>query len=148
MIRPRARNVRARRLLLPRQQHAARFKRVIIELNLVPQSSALSTERRQMPRTRGHGSDPIDDNGHDTHVAGMIGAAGNNGTGCAALRLKSQSKTSIASCHFRISAGSVDCLNADGAAPYSVFRVIPWSREGLRGVHADDRLGRTSRRIC
>ena len=35
--------------------------------------------------TANHDSDPMDDDGHGTHVAGIIGAVGNNGIGVAGV---------------------------------------------------------------
>ena len=47
-------------------------------------------------------SDPMDDNGHGTHVAGIIGAVGNNGTG-------------VTGVNWSVSLMSVKSLNADGS---------------------------------
>jgi serine protease len=56
--------------------------------------------------------DPMDDNGHGTHVAGTIGATGNNGVGIAGINWV----TKIVACKFLDStgngttAGAIDCL--------------------------------------
>lgn len=58
-------------------------------------------------------NDPLDDNGHGTHVAGTIGAAGNNGLGVAGVNWKVQ----IMACKFMDATGSgaisdaIECLN-------------------------------------
>lgn len=58
-------------------------------------------------------NDPLDDNGHGTHVAGTIGAAGNNGQGVAGVNWNIQ----IMACKFMNSSGSgttadaIECLN-------------------------------------
>ena len=58
-------------------------------------------------------NDPLDDNGHGTHVAGTIGAAGNNGQGVAGVNWNVQ----IMACKFMNSSGSgttadaMECLN-------------------------------------
>ena len=52
--------------------------------------------------------DPFDDNGHGTHVSGIIGAAGNNGTGVAGVNWTVQ----ILPCKFITSDGSGDISHA------------------------------------
>ena len=52
--------------------------------------------------------DPIDDHGHGTHVAGTIGARGNNGVGVVGVNWTIQ----IAACKFLNSAGSGTTANA------------------------------------
>jgi thermitase len=58
-------------------------------------------------------SDPMDDNEHGTHVAGIIGAAGNNAVGVAGVNWT----TSILACKFLNfsgagnNAGAIECLN-------------------------------------
>ncbi|MBT1073312.1 S8 family serine peptidase [Pelotalea chapellei] len=58
-------------------------------------------------------NDPLDDNGHGTHVAGTIGATGNNGQGVAGVNWNVQ----IMACKFMDSTGSgttadaIECLN-------------------------------------
>lgn len=58
-------------------------------------------------------NDPLDDNGHGTHVAGTIGAAGNNGQGVTGVNWNVQ----LMACKFMDSAGSgttagaIECLN-------------------------------------
>jgi subtilisin family serine protease len=60
-----------------------------------------------------HSGDPMDDNGHGTHTAGTIGAAGNNGIGVVGVAWN----TRILSCKFLSSTGSgsdsgaAECLN-------------------------------------
>lgn len=46
-------------------------------------------------------SDPMDDNGHGTHCAGVIGAVGNNGAGIAGVNWKVQ----LLGCKFMDSTG-------------------------------------------
>lgn len=59
-----------------------------------------------------HDSDPLDDNGHGTHVAGIIGAVGNNGLGVAGINWNAQ----IIACKFMDASGSgpvsaaIECL--------------------------------------
>jgi hypothetical protein len=52
--------------------------------------------------------DPFDDNGHGTHVSGIIGAAGNNGTGVAGVNWTVQ----ILPCKFITADGSGDISHA------------------------------------
>jgi thermitase len=60
-----------------------------------------------------HTYDPKDDNGHGSHVAGTIGAVGNNGVGVAGVNWNVQ----IAACKFLDASGSgstidaIECLN-------------------------------------
>jgi subtilisin family serine protease len=60
-----------------------------------------------------HSGDPMDDNGHGTHTAGTIGAAGNNGIGVVGVTWN----TKILSCKFLNASGSgsdsgaAECLN-------------------------------------
>jgi len=63
--------------------------------------------------TFNHDSDPFDDNGHGTHVAGTVGAVGNNGIGIAGVNWNVQ----IMPCKFIGAsgkgdiAGAVECLD-------------------------------------
>ena len=57
---------------------------------------------------------PIDDNGHGTHVAGIIGAQGNNSAGVAGVNWTSK----IAACKFINSAGSGTTANAIACVNY------------------------------
>jgi subtilisin family serine protease len=62
--------------------------------------------------TRNHDSDPMDDNNHGTHVAGTIGAVGNNNRGVVGINWNVQ----IMACKFVNASGSgttddaIDCL--------------------------------------
>ncbi len=58
--------------------------------------------------------DPLDDNGHGTHVAGIIGAKGNNGVGVAGVNWN----TSIIALKFLTSTGSGSLYNAIKAYEY------------------------------
>jgi subtilisin family serine protease len=60
--------------------------------------------------------DPMDDNGHGTHVAGIIGAVGNNGVGTAGVAWKVQ----LMACKFLDSAGNGDTSDAIECIDYAV----------------------------
>ncbi|MCE9533135.1 MAG: S8 family serine peptidase [Planctomycetes bacterium] len=61
-------------------------------------------------------SDPLDDNGHGTHVAGIIGAVGNNGVGVSGVNWN----VKIMSLKFMNAAGSGYLSNAVKAVNYAV----------------------------
>ena len=74
------------------------------------------------PRDGSHGwdfvnndNDPIDDNGHGTHCAGIIGAIGNNSLGIAGVNWK----VKIAAIKFLDSSGSGSTTNAISAINYA-----------------------------
>lgn len=60
--------------------------------------------------------DPMDDNGHGTHVAGIIGALGNNATGVVGINWK----TKIIAAKFISSTGSGSTANAIKAINYAI----------------------------
>lgn len=61
-----------------------------------------------------HDSNPIDDAGHGTHVAGTIGATGNNGTGVVGVNWQVQ----IIACKFLDSGGAGDVAGAIACLDY------------------------------
>src|SRR5207248_3351752 len=61
-------------------------------------------------------NNPYDDNGHGTHVAGIIGANGNNGVGVAGVNWNTQ----IAALKFLDSSGSGTTSAAIAALNYAV----------------------------
>lgn len=64
---------------------------------------------------RNHDADPMDDNGHGTHVAGTIGAVGNNGTGVVGVNWQ----VSIMSLKFMSDSGSGSTSGAIAAINYA-----------------------------
>jgi PKD repeat protein len=60
-------------------------------------------------------SDPLDENGHGTHVAGIIGAAGNNGIGVTGVAWKVQ----IMACQFLDRTGDGDTSDAIACIGYA-----------------------------
>ncbi len=66
-------------------------------------------------------ADPLDDNGHGTHVAGTIGAVGNNGVGVAGI-------------NWRVKLAALKFLDADGSGYTSdAVRALDYAvREGMR----------------
>ena len=64
---------------------------------------------------RNNDADPMDDNGHGTHVAGTIGAVGNNGTGVVGVNWQ----VSIMSLKFLSSSGTGSTSNAIAAVNYA-----------------------------
>ena len=73
-----------------------------------------------------HDSDPVDDNGHGTHVAGIIGAAGNNGIGVIGINWR----VKIMSCKFLDAtgsgsmAGAIECLQYIKAMKDSGIKIV------------------------
>ena len=61
------------------------------------------------------GGDPMDDNGHGTHVAGIIGAIGNNGLGTVGVAWKVQ----LMACKFLDSTGNGDTSDAIQCIDYA-----------------------------
>ena len=61
-------------------------------------------------------SDPMDDNGHGTHVAGIIGAAGNNGVGVVGVNWQ----VKLLACKFLDATGSGYTSNAIACLDYMV----------------------------
>src|SRR5262249_34898549 len=68
-------------------------------------------------------NDPFDDNGHGTHVAGTIGAVGNNGRGVAGINWNVQ----MAALKFLAADGSGSLSGATAALRYAVAKGIPIS---------------------
>ncbi|HMF58647.1 MAG TPA: S8 family serine peptidase [Pyrinomonadaceae bacterium] len=63
--------------------------------------------------TYNHDSDPIDDRGHGTHVAGIIGAAGNNGVGVVGVnwQVRLMALKFLAQNGSGTSAGAIECFD-------------------------------------
>jgi thermitase len=73
-----------------------------------------------------HVNDPMDDNGHGTHVAGTIGAVGNNGIGVVGVNWN----VKIMACKFLDAKGSgyiadaIECMNYFGAQKAAGVNII------------------------
>src|SRR5262245_39794568 len=75
-------------------------------------------------------NDPFDDNGHGTHVAGTIGALGNNGPGVSGVNWKTQ----MAALKFLGPSGSGSLDLAVSAIRYAVANGIPISNNSWGGA--------------
>jgi serine protease len=74
-------------------------------------------------------NNPLDDNGHGTHVAGTIGAIGNNGLGVAGVNWRAQ----IAALKFLGASGSGPTSAAVSALNYAVANGIPVTNNSWGG---------------
>lgn len=89
--------------------------------------------------TLSHDSNPMDDNGHGTHVAGIIGAAGNNGTGVVGVNWQVR----IIPCKFLDATGSgtdsgaIECLQYIKALQTSGANIVATNNSwGCNGCYS------------